>query len=171
MLLYIKKIQMSINVDLLWLRYSFFRQSQPSMLNETHMMQQIQQLSQTIQKSEELNRQKILQQQQAEFDQQIGHVCAPLNFKFIYINILKHFKKPSIQLSLMLFSSDGRHAPSDAYAAWSSSSPDGSSDAPGVWPCNAPWPGPANLSPTGHWWETTPAPCPPSGWGGRPEGP
>lgn len=61
------------------------------MLNETHMMQQIQQLSQTIQKSEELNRQKILQQQQAEFDQQIGHVCAPLNFKFKYINILKHF--------------------------------------------------------------------------------
>lgn len=49
-------------------------QSQPSMLNETHMMQQIQQLSQTIQKSEELNRQKILQQQQAEFDQQIGHM-------------------------------------------------------------------------------------------------
>lgn len=92
MLLYIKKIQMSINVDLLWLRYSFFRQSQPSMLNETHMMQQIQQLSQTIQKSEELNRQKILQQQQAEFDQQIGHVCAPLNFKFIYINILNIFK-------------------------------------------------------------------------------
>ncbi|XP_061176862.1 SR-related and CTD-associated factor 4-like isoform X2 [Saccostrea echinata] len=50
--------------------------SQPShnMLNETHMMQQIQQLSQTIQKNEELNRQKILQQQQAEFDQQIGHM-------------------------------------------------------------------------------------------------
>ena len=48
------------------------------------MMQQIQQLSQTIQKNEELNRQKILQQQQAEFDQQIGHVC------FCEINLM-HF--------------------------------------------------------------------------------
>lgn len=58
------------------------------MLNETHMMQQIQQLSQTIQKNEELNRQKILQQQQAEFDQQIGHVCALFSSKFMYINML-----------------------------------------------------------------------------------
>lgn len=48
-------------------------------------MQQIQQLSQTIQKNEELNRQKILQQQQAEFDQQIGHVSAPSITKFLIV--------------------------------------------------------------------------------------
>lgn len=63
-------------INKLYKLYCFlYRQPQPNVLNETHMMQQIQQLSQTIQKNEELNRQKILQQQQAEFDQQIGHVC------------------------------------------------------------------------------------------------
>ena len=72
----------------------------PNLLSDPSLMQQLQQ---TIQKTnEQMTRQKVLQQQQAEFDQQIGQVrqefCILLIFDPLVLSPEGEFRSDGIEL-------------------------------------------------------------------------